>query len=890
MKKIIVSIIVISLLLVSVSSIGKSFAIEKYDDPQVNLPEYWALLISAAPDLPFNAEQVELYRDVLVSSGWKEENIIVLIHENATYSNIMDAIQTIADNDATCDTTLIHLAGHGSKNTFKTFSGWMSYSDLDAEIDKLDSAAVGIIISACFSNTAIPYLMQEERVIVTSCTDDCHAGLYGIIGYGLQEFADYCVDGGNNNGVVSLEEAFEYLRYELDFVHPFHPYIQDNLTGELHLTFPDWKNDHLDQASNHTCTGSWYEKIQIINSSGEQREYEAAQSFQPSVNLLTKVRLLIEKRYANSSILVSIRDNLTGIDLTSKVIFPEEVGMVYNSTTVRRYTTADFPDINVTPGDTYYIVCRTTTVEASDQYYKISSRYVDDYEKGMCYVRVNKPEWDYNWTALYDDDLLFITYGKNSSENLPPYVPKRPSGPVFGTPNTCYGYYASTEDVDGDQIYYMWDWGDGNISEWLGPYDSNETSNASYSWSENGFYYIKVKAKDEHGIESDWSSFLKIIIAKLPPYPPSIEGPIVGTAGKIYDYSFITVDPDGDDVYLYIDWGDGTFTDRIGPFTSGEEVNLSHEWGRRGNYEIRAKAEDVYGLESDWSEPFLITIYRVPVDNWKVKLCFDSFNTPPGDGCVWFGEKLDALDGLDEYDAPKNTTVEPPYLLVWSNTNFSNPWDELEEDYKHYPDDYKVWNLTIECVPDDGSTEQYVWVHWHQDWIDMCEYDSVILYDVENDIVIGDMLVDEDFHFWCPTFTLKNLQIICSGNITPSPPAIDGPTNGKAGIEYNYTFVSIDPNGDDIANYTIDWDDGSGFEVVEGPFALGEEVTVSHTWSEKGNYKIRAKAKDIYGAESDWGYLEVTMPRKKAFNFNLLEWLFERFPNAFPVIRYILEL
>ncbi len=886
MKKIIALVIVFSLLLVPVVNIGRSYAVEKYNTPKVRLPEHWALLISASPDLPMCKEQTEFYQEVLISSGWKEENVITLIDENATNTKIIDAIQRIAENDSTCDTTLISIASHGSISLFKTFNSYMRYFDLDAELDKLDSAAIGIIIGACYSNTAIPYLQQDGRVIVTSCKVDCHAGLYGIIGYGLQEFADNCVDSGDNNGVVSLEEAFEYLRYELDFAE-FHPHIQDNLSGELHLTFQNWKNDHLDQASNHTCTGFADQTIQIINSSGEMREYEVAQSFQPSVSFLTKVRLVIKNYHSSSPILVSIRDNLTGIDLTSKIILPEEVGLDHTNTILWKYTTIDFPDINVTPGATYYIVCKTTTVENSSQYYILYGRSNDNYEKGMCYVRMNKPEWDYNWTAYENNDVLFITYGKNNSEIWPPYVPKRPSGPVIGKPNSCYGYIASTEDANGDQIFYMWDWGDGNISEWLGPFDCNETSNASHSWSENGAYLVKVKARDENGSESDWSSNLKVIIDKLHPVPPTIDGPINGIAGTSYNYSFLPFDPDDDDIYLYVDWGDGILTGAIGPFESGEEVTLSHVWERRGDYEIKAKAEDVYGLESDWSESFLITIHRVPVDNWRVKLCFHSLNTGPGDG-VWFGEKLDALDGLDEYDVTKNISLEPPYLFVWSNTDFSHPWDELEEDYKNYPDDYKIWNLTIECGPDDGSTEEYVWVYWCQDWIDMCEYDSVVLYDVDNDVVLGDMLVDEDFHFWCPTFTLKHLQIICSGDITPSSPIINGPTNGKAGTEYSYNFVSTDPNYEDIANYTIDWGDGI-VQVMEGPFCSGEEIMANHTWIEKGAYVISAKAIDLYGSESDWGTLPITMPLNKPSIKSRFLQLLEYFPKVFLIIKQVLE-
>jgi len=123
----------------------------------------------------------------------------------------------------------------------------------------------------------------------------------------------------------------------------------------------------------------------------------------------------------------------------------------------------------------------------------------------------------------------------------------------------------------------------------------------------------------------------------------------------------------------------------------------------------------------------------------------------------------------------------------------------------------------------------------------------------------------------------------------PNAPSITGETNGKAGTEYEYTFNATDPDGDDV-KYYIDWGDGSTDETVFA--ASGIPVTVSHTWVEKDTYTITAKARDIYGAEGPEATLEVSMPKNKPFNFNfnLLEWLFERFPHAFPILRYILGL
>jgi hypothetical protein len=94
----------------------------------------------------------------------------------------------------------------------------------------------------------------------------------------------------------------------------------------------------------------------------------------------------------------------------------------------------------------------------------------------------------------------------------------------------------------------------------------------------------------------------------------------------------------------------------------------------------------------------------------------------------------------------------------------------------------------------------------------------------------------------------------------PETPRINGPTSGKTGEEYTYTFVTTDPDGDDVYFY-IDWGDGKKEEWI-GPYASGEEITIKHTWNEKGNYVIKAKAKNINSVESGWGALEVSISKR----------------------------
>jgi hypothetical protein len=96
------------------------------------------------------------------------------------------------------------------------------------------------------------------------------------------------------------------------------------------------------------------------------------------------------------------------------------------------------------------------------------------------------------------------------------------------------------------------------------------------------------------------------------PNAPIISGPNSGVAGEEYEFSFITTDPDGDNVSYFIDWGDNTNSGWFGVYESGEEIKATHSWTLSGNYEIRAKAKDDYNVLSSWSDPFQISIFGGP--------------------------------------------------------------------------------------------------------------------------------------------------------------------------------------------------------------------------------------------------------------------------------------
>jgi hypothetical protein len=100
-------------------------------------------------------------------------------------------------------------------------------------------------------------------------------------------------------------------------------------------------------------------------------------------------------------------------------------------------------------------------------------------------------------------------------------------------------------------------------------------------------------------------------------------------------------------------------------------------------------------------------------------------------------------------------------------------------------------------------------------------------------------------------------------NQPPTAPQLSGPNQGKTNIKYNYTVVATDPEDQEIFYY-IDWGDGTNTGWI-GPYSPGEQININHTYTKKGTYTIKAKAKDVMNAESAWTTFEIKIPRTKSF-------------------------
>jgi len=309
---------------------------------------------------------------------------------------------------------------------------------------------------------------------------------------------------------------------------------------------------------------------------------------------------------------------------------------------------------------------------------------------------------------------------------------------------------------------------------------------------------------------------------------PQITGPDIGEINEELEFTFKVTDPEEDEMQAYIDWGDGTNTGWFGSYQSGDQFTKTHKYSDNGKFEIKAQVEDVWD-----NGPFAIK--WVAIGN--------QYPDPP------------AITG-------------PGYAEPNSEIDFSFESDDADED------------------------DLYYWIEWGdggiEEWIGPYDFDEKIevphIWDENGKYTIKakakDIFNQESTE---STFPIR------VGNENPETPSVSGQQLSKLDTDYDYKFVSTDPEGDNLFYY-IKW--GDGFEDNKGPVASGDEITISHSWHNKGSYTIKAYVVDQLGGKSGEGTLKVTAPKSKGvyFSFNILERILGQYPFAFPILRNLLGL
>lgn len=332
-----------------------------------------------------------------------------------------------------------------------------------------------------------------------------------------------------------------------------------------------------------------------------------AQSFIPTLNVLTRVQIRMFRLGDPDSIKISIRSNLSGQDLTSARVNAE---LIPSST---NWITFDVSDIAINPGQPYYIIW-----EPSGSIFNTTTFYWDladknPYEPGEAWTYWKTWE-NLDISTIEDPDFCFKTYG---IINDPPSIPTKPMGPSAGSPGALLRFESTILDPDGDTMSVLFDWGDDTPLLWIDDVN-NGTVEQYHQWNDNGTYHITVMAKDMYHTSS-WSDPLVIVIGNNAPYKPMTpSGPASGIPEKAYVFTTSAIDPDGHRLYYLFNWDDGSEMEWMGPFDSGQEVSTIHVWGEKGTYSVKVKVIDdpnsdgdlTDGIESVWSDPLQISMSK----------------------------------------------------------------------------------------------------------------------------------------------------------------------------------------------------------------------------------------------------------------------------------------
>ena len=208
-------------------------------------------------------------------------------------------------------------------------------------------------------------------------------------------------------------------------------------------------------------------------------------------------------------------------------------------------------------------------------------------------------EWGYNgffnieYGSLNIDntDINWVDYDQENFSNWPPVA-------RFNLSTQTETSFDASESFDheGTIVSYDWEFGDGS---------SGTGVTTTHTYESPGIYQASLTITDNASNTDTETAWVFIDAENHAPQKPSLLGRRIGQNDTTYRYTFWARDPDGDDVYYYLNWGDtywaGGAVGWIGPYRSGERITLEKNWSDKGNYTVRVKAADQFDAKSSWA-------------------------------------------------------------------------------------------------------------------------------------------------------------------------------------------------------------------------------------------------------------------------------------------------
>jgi PKD repeat protein len=377
-------------------------------------------------------------------------------------------------------------------------------------------------------------------------------------------------------------------------------------------------------------------------------------------------------------------------------------------------------------------------------------------------------------------------------DNTPPGRPNTPTGETTGYHGTSYFYATSGSDPDTDEVYYQFDWGDGTMSSWLGPYQSGEAIQASYIWHTPGFYQVKAHSKDSYGQQSTWSLTLSVEMLNRVPAQPTSPSPSNGAANVQINpnLSWTGTDPDSDLVTYTVYFGITNPPVKLVDNQSSSSFQPSTLLNQRTYY---WKIIPWDGFGASISSPV-----------WSFTTKASDGSSEPPNGITNQTNQLPVADAsLSEQTGFVSTLLvfngsrsyDPDgYLTKWS-WEFGDGTNGSGERALHSYQALGIYTVTLTVTDDTGATGGT---------------DSI-------SVEVG------------------------TANWPPIKPIINGTRTGAKNQPYTFSVYATDADND-FLQYSISWGDGSQNTSMFLP--NGTIWSLSHSWNAPGKYQVLTKATD----------------------------------------------
>jgi len=275
-------------------------------------------------------------------------------------------------------------------------------------------------------------------------------------------------------------------------------------------------------------------------------------------------------------------------------------------------------------------------------------------------------------------DTRTITVGDGA--NQPPVgIITLPVGDVTIAAGESVFFEGTADDPDGDPVTVLWDFGDGESSTDLSPGD--------HTYEDSGSYTVTFTATDDQGLSDPTPDTRTATVGAGANQPPvgiitSPAGDVTIMPGESVFFEGTADDPDGDEVEVLWDFGDGE--------SSGDLSPGDYTYEDPGTYNVTFTATDEHGLSDPTPDTRTITVEGANQPPEGV------ITSPAGDVTIVAGDSVSFAGTADDPDGD-------PVTVLWDFGDGGSSTDLAPGDHTY--EDPGTYNVTFTATDDQGLSD-----------------------------------------------------------------------------------------------------------------------------------------------------------------------------------------